>query len=295
MTVLYIVGNGFDRHHGMATRYQDFGRFLKQHNRRVSKLLDEYLPTHEGDDFWNHFEARLADFDAETLVENFEQFIVSYGADDWSDANHHDYGYEVDKVVSSLSEDLSEAFTQWVHQIEVPRYLDARLKARVDPRCRFISFNYTDTLQRLYEVPDGRVWHIHGNARRNDRLILGHAWNRTGKEKWAAQYDPDRDDPRQLEGASIIDRYFAKTFKPTDTIIAENTENFAGLHDVTAVHVLGHSLADVDLPYLRKVAESIKPAAQWRISYYGTPDTAQIQSAKFVDSRRTSFWLLPEV
>lgn len=295
MTLLYIIGNGFDRHHRMATSYQDFGSFLKQHYRQITDLLDEYLPTHEGDDFWNHFEERLADFDAETLIENPEQFIVSYGADDWSDAYHHDYAYEVDKVVRGVSEELLKAFTQWVRQIEIPHHLDAVLRARVDPRCRFISFNYTDTLQRLYEVPDSHVWHIHGSARRNDRLILGHAWNKKGKEKWVAKYDPDHDDPRQLEGANIIDRYFTETFKPTNTIIAENAGKFASLHDVTAVHVLGHSLAVVDLPYLEKVAQSISPAAEWRISYYGTPDTARIQSAKFVDPRRTSFWLLPDV
>ena len=146
MTILYIVGNGFDRHHGMATRYQHFAGFLEQRHPQISTLLDEYLPTCEGDDFWNYFEERLAEFDAETLVENSEQFIVPYGAEDWSDAYHHDYGYELDKVVCGLSEDLLEAFAQWVHQIEVPRYLDATLKARIDPRCRFISFNYTDTL-----------------------------------------------------------------------------------------------------------------------------------------------------
>src|SRR5690606_9079464 len=32
------------------------------------------------------------------------------------------------------------------------------------PGARFINFNYTDTLQRLFGMPDTQVWHIHGAA-----------------------------------------------------------------------------------------------------------------------------------
>lgn len=296
MTVLYIIGNGFDLHHGIPTAYKHFGSFLRKHYRQISAVLDEYLPTYVGEDFWSHFEEHLADFDAETLVENSEQFIASYGADDWRDADHHRYAQQLDMIVETLSRELLDAFTVWVRQIQVPAQMPSTTRrARIDPGCRFISFNYTDTLQQLYGLADSHVWHIHGRASRNDRLILGHAWNRTGKEKWIAKYDPDRDDPRQLEGAGIIDRYFAKTFKPTDAIISENTANFASLHDVAAVHVLGHSLGDVDMPYLKKIAQSIHPAAQWRISYHDSPDEAQKQSAKFAYPGQTSFWLLPDV
>lgn len=52
VTTLYIIGNGFDLHHGMGTTYKHFGEFLKRNHGELSKLLDEYFPTYEEDDFW---------------------------------------------------------------------------------------------------------------------------------------------------------------------------------------------------------------------------------------------------
>jgi len=36
-------------------------------------------------DFWSEFEERLASFDTDTLIDDASQFLVSYGADDWSE------------------------------------------------------------------------------------------------------------------------------------------------------------------------------------------------------------------
>jgi len=34
---------------------------------------------------WSNFEQTLADLDIDTLLERAEQFLVDYGAEDWSD------------------------------------------------------------------------------------------------------------------------------------------------------------------------------------------------------------------
>jgi len=175
--LLYVIGNGFDLHHGMATGYKHFGAFLKRDHSKLRDYLDEYFVTDDEDWFWGHFEACLADLDTDTLVDNFEQFIVPYSADDWSDGFHHDYVYELTRVVRALSEDLLAAFAQWIRQIAIPTPTSLMSPmARIDPTARFINFNYTNTLQQLYGVPDTHVWHIHGSAARTDPLILGHGW-----------------------------------------------------------------------------------------------------------------------
>jgi hypothetical protein len=174
MTILYVIGNGFDRHHKMATSYVDFGEFLSCKHREVRRLVDNYFATYD-EYFWHHFEEELAHFDVEMLVQDLEHFIVPYSADDWSDAYHHDYEYELDRAVEGLSKGLLTAFTDWVGQIALPDGL-AVPQARIDPAARFINFNYTRTLQELYRVPDDRVWHIHGVAGGTEPLVLGHAW-----------------------------------------------------------------------------------------------------------------------
>jgi hypothetical protein len=91
------------------------------------------------------------------------------------------------------------------------------------------------------------------------------------------------------EGAEIIDRYFSASFKPTAQIIADSEARFQSLSDVDDIRVLGHSLSDVDLPYLQKVAASAHPAARWRISYHHDPADAQYQFAKIDDLAKATF------
>jgi hypothetical protein len=79
---------------------------------------------------------------------------------------------------------LVEEFAKWVRLIPVPTTFDlVTPRLRVDPTARFITFNYTTTLQSLYRVAPGYVWHIHGCAADPaDRLVLGHGWKPAKRE-----------------------------------------------------------------------------------------------------------------
>jgi hypothetical protein len=75
--------------------------------------------------------------------------------------------------------------------------------------------------------------------------------------------------PRITEANEIIDRYFSDTYKPTREIIAKHSAFFGNLKAVGQINVMGHSLSEVDLPYLMEIANSIdKGRVRWAISYY---------------------------
>ncbi|BBB12888.1 AbiH family protein [Sphingopyxis sp. FD7] len=101
---LYIIGNGFDLHHGIPSRYSQFGDYLLNVDPASWRTICEYLFVDK--DFWACFEERLASFDEDAIIDYAEQFLVSYGADDWSDAYHHDFEYEIEQVVDALSRKL---------------------------------------------------------------------------------------------------------------------------------------------------------------------------------------------
>ena len=42
MATLYVIRNGFDLHHGMATSHKHFGEFLKRDHPELRDLMDEY-------------------------------------------------------------------------------------------------------------------------------------------------------------------------------------------------------------------------------------------------------------
>jgi hypothetical protein len=74
---------------------------------------------------------------------------------------------------------------------------------------RFLTFNYTPTLQRLYGVPESNVLHIHGRANLPDSdLIFGHAWNPQERRSLNDRPDIAEIDTRLMEAHDIIDGYF---------------------------------------------------------------------------------------
>ncbi|MEO5864588.1 MAG: bacteriophage abortive infection AbiH family protein [Nitrospiraceae bacterium] len=172
--VLYIVGNGFDLHHHIKSSYFDFGHYVKSADPELYDTVEKYF-SFGGK--WSNLEEALGRFDADWLLEDSSNFSGSYSDEEWSDASHHDYQYEVEEVVTALSTTLKSRFTTWVTTLQIP---DSRLFAgtllNLDRNSRYLTFNYTCTLQRLYGVPPQNVLHIHNEAMSEESdLVLGHA------------------------------------------------------------------------------------------------------------------------
>lgn len=245
---LYVIGNGFDLWHGIPSKFSDFKRYVAIHDPRIVEEVETYLPA--GDE-WGQLEQALAEMDVDALVDNLGQFMPSYGADDWSDAGHHDFQYEVESCVDRLSVGLKGQFTNWVKGLPIPGRADLkRALTTLDPNALYLSFNYTPTLSKIYGIDPQRVCFIHGSAAlQDDELILGHAWNPSSRPSLNSRDDVEDMDVRLYEANQIIDDYFSSTFKQSDKIIRRHIDFFNNLSNVEQVIILGHSLSDVDAAY----------------------------------------------
>lgn len=214
--------------------------------------MGAYLPA--GDE-WGDLELALASLDVDNIISDLEHFMPSYGADDWSDAGHHDFQYEVERVAECLSTTLKRRFADWIRQVLIPTPATARKLLRtVDPNARFLNFNYTQTLQKLYSVPESRVLHIHGRADRgDDDLVLGHARNPKTRRSLNDCPDIAEIDTRLMEANNILDGYFSKTFKPSARLLEEHHPFFEQLAGVEEIRILGHSLSEVDSTYFNRL------------------------------------------
>ncbi|TFY99243.1 hypothetical protein EZ313_22005 [Ramlibacter henchirensis] len=292
---LYIIGNGFDLHHGVGSRYADFGKYLEKADPETYDAVDQYF--YIDDSFWNEFEARLAHFDAATAIEDASDFLMPYGAEDWSDAGHHDYEYELDRIIRKISSTMRSRFADWVRQLQIPPLTQSGVAPLpIDRSGVFLNFNYTDTLTSVYGVAPARVLHLHGQARdATSQIVLGHGWRRTEADSLNHRADPEAMDTRVWQGNFIVDDYFAKTFKPTEKIIQANQAFFSALKSVETVLVMGHSLGEVDWPYLQLVWKNVSPAAQWKFSYYGNPQHTQDAAARMgIEKSRVAFHTLAD-
>jgi hypothetical protein len=268
---LYIIGNGFDLHHRIPSSYQQFGAFLKVRDKETFEFVERYFDVNS--DFWWEFEGRLAYFDSDQLIDDASNFLVGYGADDWSDAYHHDYQYEVNRAVEAISKTMRSRFGDWIRQLSMPDPSEVvQLLLPLDRSANFLNFNYTPSLQHIYGVSDDRILHIHGSvADTQAHLVLGHGWRPPDNlDPYRFYSEPEDADMRVVEGQEIVDDYFKETFKPTERIIQEHQPFFVSLAGVENILVMGHSLSEVDHPYFHEVIRRVDPdLVKWRVSYYG--------------------------
>lgn len=259
---LYIMGNGFDIYHGINSRYSNFKDYVEENDNDLYEMLEEYFDT---DSLWSDFEETLAYIDVDTMVDDAENYLVSYGADDWSDAYHHDYQYEIKRVVDIVTKQLKKHFTDWILQLDIPN--NPRLT--LGKRAKFLTFNYTDTLESVYNIPVNNIVYIHNKAVNQDSvLILGHSRNPANSNSFSGQNDEDTD-PRVAEGNYILDEYFSDTYKNTATLINDYQDYFNGLSTIKEIYVLGHSISPVDIEYFRIIKNMVDLDAIWKVSYYG--------------------------
>jgi len=261
---LYIIGNGFDLHHGLPTQYWRFKNYLEATDREVFDWVESYIAI---DEDWAELELSLADLDTENIVTELEGFLVSYSAEDWSDAGHHDFLYEVEKVATGLSSGLQQHFADWIRSIPLPdRDQVPQLLTSLDKDADYLTFNYTSTLTKLYDIPPENILHIHGEGEdESSDLVLGHA--RTAAERLLLQDGVDEDtDTRFAEAMGILDDYFDKTFKPSAKIIEQQKPYFEGLKSITQVVVLGHSLSKVDEAYFLALVEALQASPRWTVA-----------------------------
>ncbi|WP_051126707.1 AbiH family protein [Pseudomonas coronafaciens] len=83
----------------------------------------------------------------------------------------------------------------------------------LDPQAFYLTFNYTNTLAKIYGIDPDQVLHIHGSADNGDELILGHAWEAQQRETLNRQDDdPDSFDHRVAEAMDELDEEDIQTF-----------------------------------------------------------------------------------
>ena len=270
---LYVVGNGFDLYHGIPSKYEDFRKYIENTEHGLAKKLETYF---DYESLWSDFEQTLANFNGEYLIDTTSDFLVSYATDDWSDAYHHDYQYEINEVVFALSKTLKSTFIEWILQLRIPTEQDIKNKKLnfIDINEVFLTFNYTGTLQKSYLVPHCNVLHIHGKAEnRNSNIMLGHAWKPINRNSLMSQEALESMDTRIIEGNILIDQYFKDTYKPTKEIISINRVFFSRLNLIDKIYVLGHKISSIDMPYFYELVKSInKQKTIWYISYLTVDD-----------------------
>ena len=273
---LYIIGNGFDLHHNLKTSYANFCMYVRENDKELFDFLEGYLDIDlDKDGLWKDFEMSLSTFNYRAFYSDYDYTEPASDKFKLSDM----FGVEDELMEKSemMIQKMRQALYDWLNEIE---YHDSGYKTLLlDSNAKYLTFNYTDTLNRLYFIPNESILHIHHSvATHGSDLIFGHGsiikeeplFDNNGNGNY-----PSSSYANAESASKMLLTYF---YKDTQTIIRENAKFFDNLRDIDEIIVLGHSLNDIDLPYF-KYLHKIAHKAKWTISYYDDSEPEKMHDA----------------
>lgn len=311
MPNLFVIGNGFDLKHGMATRFKDFRNYLYQNHpvsdsdilyppksicgphgedlqcdnelsRYIAYLLDNASRCNNTDsptDWWNleYLLGRL------NLLECFSQVEPQYDKEGdrfypWELEIAEDLCGDMALAISNITDFLSD----WIHSIDIPKKPMKSFKDLTSPtNDLFFSFNYTKTLEKLYRCPENRVCHIHGTASDDpafqiDDLILGHCGQKN--------YLMDPNVPYDM--GSALQHIYNTLRKDTGNQISLHRGFFEKLSNtgVDTIYSSGFSFGEVDLPYIKKICSCVKTKnITWLLDDHDSPAECNVFMQKLCE------------
>lgn len=263
---LYIIGNGFDIIHGMKTKYQDFFNWLLISGRLyvIEELQSVYNIEEDGEFLlWSNFEDALGKYDinvaSEWSFENLNIVEISIGNQKVSCPSLF--------LETQLDDIVNDVFTKWVGQI--PLSIERKLELPQD--ALYFTFNYTDTLEKLYNISQNSVLHIHGRLNNGDHLIIGHNNYREPLDFWD-------DSITFRENNERIQRIvnMNNLCKPIVENLNLHKAFFDAMATVEYVEIIGHSCAEIDYPYFKRIRESVADDAKWVFNPYSADDAKRV-------------------
>lgn len=289
---LAIIGNGFDlntfyklkdKNLNINTSYRSYYEFFssKMDSRKISQIFPKIKGNIKwldrwnyevSNDMWSNFEEALSEIDSTELLDNIENWMQNCV----NEANeHYDndtnflrccFNTVLDNEFHELYQLIETCFKAWIRE-QNDKIPTSEKKLRNS--LFYINFNFTETLQRYYNVSNSDVLHIHGSIN-DEELIVGHGEDVTkfsrennsySLKSYGERFDVNIDEK--------FKHYFKKDVKYN---IYKLEDIIDDISKVEKIRVIGHSLGNVDLPYFKMVLEYTSDNTEWIFSYHNDRD-----------------------
>ena len=291
MKHLFIIGNGFDCYeHNLPTKYADFRSYILSRYPDADEyydLIPECITMPDGDEVLN----------MEEVAGYITRVIDTCGGDTWNELEY----YLGESLFDSLHEDLDEVpwdgpdketmhaiynnedrsssmklvfiyikdlFCDWVRdELSKLDFIDIKkdnISSILSKGDGFLNFNYTETLEVVYGIPDDKICHIHGKVGdAPEKILFGHG---------------DEDDVQEWADSLGADLNFSELKrelkKDTMTALGEHIDFFKKMDELETIHSFGFGFADVDMYYIEKIAEQVDPnGVIWFLSSFDRNNT----------------------
>ena len=325
---LIIIGNGFDLHHQMPTGYGNYKDFLSIHHQDAIKDFESfgYLIKESDSDLWSDIESNLT-IDADSLISDFiENYYPDLSSD--SDYTFDEMREELKSITQFIYDFTGAYFLEWISGINPNDYIGYK-DLTLDDDNLYITFNYTNTLETLYNIPSDRILHIHGRI--NDELIsnmLGGGSYHPAKTMEEAeimdpipfspinnytvhseiQFGSVHNNPSLIEnelfnkysnddcyGASIsqavgeITNYCNASYKDLKANYPK-LEDFLNNKPITEIIIMGHTFDGIDEPYYADVLVPVFKDIKWVFYIYNSENYNSFVEKYGICDYKTILW-----
>lgn len=259
----------FVRNNHLPTSYNDFHKFVIENRPDLENTFEEYFKLSTNNDYlWTDFENDLGSFDSNAFFNNINQIDVL--DDKFRPSFIYSLEDDLEQETEILINNVREAFEDWLSEIS---HESTKRKLCLDEESIFLNFNYTLTLEEVYQIPSEKVLHIHGDIENNQgSFIFGHNKNLKVKPNFDENGESNRTPFSDSEDNAKYPFYALQ--KPVKKIIREYDSFFKVLEEIDQIIILGHSLNSIDLPYFRAIKKYAPEAAKWKISFYSDDEKA---------------------
>lgn len=268
--VLYIIGNGFDRAHGMPTSYEHFHQWLLDngHKSFVRDFENLYPDVRDNKGRWCDVESALGKISMKQAVE-YDLYHQECPDEIREDNSSHDAYHCGDNLMNVIYV-LPHLLREWTSSISAKDILPV---FELCHDARYLSFNYTKTIEDVYKIKDSDILHIHETAINIRPLVVGCG---------VALFDENNDYTSERDDVDIqiIRSILSHSKKPVKAILKESIPKtwFENLGEVTSVIVYGHSCSKVDKPYFETVAKFIQKDAYWQFYVHDSSNNKAIDT-----------------
>lgn len=279
---LFIIGNGFDLAHGLKTSYEHFREYLQKEYPEVDSdefILPNVYTLPKGDEFvddiqaisfllriisntegdeWKDVETTLGTLD---FGECFDGLYYERDSDE--DINLWYKAYLNQDIASNLvlpTLKISDYFAEWINTIEI----DDRVSVKKDfaklinsDEDLFLTFNYTETLEKLYNIKN--VCHIHG--KQGEEIIFGHGNDANSYEYYLSYY---------VGAENSLVEIHRMLQKNTVSALERHMSFFKKIDfTVNKIYSFGFSFSEVDQIYIEKICRNLtNPNIVWYLNDY---------------------------
>lgn len=276
MNKLFIIGNGFDCAHSLKTNYDDFRDYLLSNHPEINMnefITPEAVQQPDGGVEYDETEVLSMLFylinEAENNTDKWCDIESSLGRLDFSEAfDWYDDIFDKDgdidlfktayrnedisSVLVSPTVTIQELFSQWINTINISSVEPSGdFQMLLSDNDKFLTFNYTETLEEVYGVKEENICHIHG--KQNEEIFFGHGNSKDYTDYFQKNHIGSEDN------LTLIHK---KLRKKTEVALEKNLDFFTNLEnlenlEIGEIYSNGFSFSEVDEVYLVEICNRI--------------------------------------